>query len=145
MIIIIALQLSVTAEECYYAKMVACDEAEERYVEDLYHAFLILLDKKELVEGRFSVPARFAIKYNNDYIFERAFYITPNILQGFSICIPSDCVTMGDGMLSLSSAVVLGAREARQGIQILTVCKRPNPMPASMSACSRHKGTCPCG
>ena len=110
----------------YLWTMIACDEKEERYVDALYDAFLVATEKKELPRECFRVPLHFATQSRDYYIFERGYYVSQNILRGFSLAIPKDCVVVKDQMIAPAQALTVASWDGKQGLQIV-VLKRKDP------------------
>jgi hypothetical protein len=114
----------------YLWTMIACDEKEERYVDDLYDAFLVATEKKELPKECFRVPLHFATFTGDYYVFERGYYVSQNSLRGFSLAIPKNCVVVKDGMIAPVYPLTVASSDGKQGLQIVMLKrKEPNQPP----------------
>ncbi len=120
---------------CYVSKMIVCDETEERFVEDLYNAFLSFQAREILKKGDLKFPAHFAELSPEFAIVGRSFYITPNTLKGFEIAFPRGALRQEGTMLEVACDLWVKAIDWKQGCCLIQLTKdRPNQRPDGTSA-----------
>jgi len=107
----------------YLAKMIACDEKDERYVAQAYDAFLTLTAGRELKPGELSFPVRVIEKSGDFILIERAYYVSPNEMRGFELFIPKRFVSEKNGLVVTTTALSVAQRITGQGITSFTLQK----------------------
>lgn len=100
----------------YLAKVIACEEKDERYVAQAYDTFLALAAGRNLKAGEMRFPARLVEKRGDFVLIARAYYVSPNELRGFELLAPKDCVSEKDGLVFSTSALSVTQKLTRQGI-----------------------------
>lgn len=106
-------------EHDYVLKMIRCDEKDEQYVSDAYLCHINLLARRVVAKGDLKLPSRLTQKTEEFYVFERAFYVSPNMLRGFILSIPLTLMVEKDGVLENSVPLRLTREDSKQGIVIL--------------------------
>jgi hypothetical protein len=114
----------IAADMGYLERMIAADPKEEAMISDAYDLFLTLMASREIKAGELKYPAKLAIRNVGGIIIERAFYVTPNEMRGFSFFIPKDCVAEKDGVLISTVALAIERDEMKQGIRCLVLKKK---------------------
>jgi hypothetical protein len=134
-----ALAVSSADNLSYLASMIACEEKEELFVDGAFDAFLSLAAGRDVKEGELCFPVRLAKEAHDVVSFERAFYLTPNILRGFELRVPVECLRQKEGMWISIVPLTVAKQRGQQGITSLTLKKKePNqalePMPIAVTA-----------
>jgi hypothetical protein len=129
---LLILAFSVRADDqSYLATMIACEEKEERFVDEAYDAFNTLVVGHDLKKEGLRFPVRLAKEYKGMITFERVFYLTPNILRGFALRVPQDCLRQVDGLWVSVVPLTVAGQDSRQGVTTLTL-KANQPNQASL-------------
>lgn len=105
----------------YIVKTIACDDEEERCVAASYECFIALLSDKRIAAGTLRLPRTLVIERGGNLIFERAYYISPNEMRGFSFAVPRALLVEENGTLRNKRALRLVERSVRQQAQILVL------------------------
>ena len=117
----ISVRATATNDMDYLAKMIACDEKDERYVAEVYDAFLTLSAGRELKAGELRFPIRMVEKQGDFILIERAFYVSPNELRGFELFIPKTLLAERKGLVVSKVPLSVAQTVTRQGITSFTL------------------------
>jgi hypothetical protein len=128
---------AIGADTDYSAKMIACEVKDEIFVLDAYDAFLELLTKRELKKEALRFPEKLMSRTESHVIFSRAYYISTNILAGFELSVPKECMSKKHGVLTSNTELVIAQDYTKQGIRVI-ILKKKEPAwqvePARMAA-----------
>jgi hypothetical protein len=130
-IFLFILPLAVFAEEVktdmpWLASMIACDEKEERYVDEIYENAINLLSGETLKKGDHSFPIHFTEFRPQFAVVDRAYYITPNTFKSFELLIPREAIAIKDGMVTITVDLRLKSKSWRQGTRTLELAIIPS-------------------
>lgn len=115
-------------DSCYLASMIQCDDKDEQFVDGAFDAFVTLTAGGDLKKEALRLPARLAKENQGMICFERTFYLTPNVLRGFALIVPSDCMRQKDGLWISTVPLIVSAQQSQQGVTILTLKKKAQPV-----------------
>jgi hypothetical protein len=111
----------------YLQKMIASDEKDEALIDEAFNAFISLLANGEIKKGELRLPAHLTSRDSGMVAFERAFYLTPNVLRSFELIVPVTCLKQEGGLLISVSDLVVSHRGGTQGsISLALKPKEPN-------------------
>jgi hypothetical protein len=130
-------------DNSYLLSMIACEEKEERFVDDTFNSFNVLSVGRGIKKAELRFPVRLTTEYNGMITFERGFYLTPNILRGFALRVPKDLLKQVDGLWISTAPLIVAAEDSRQGVTTLTLKVNPpnqalEPTPTAVTDRAAH-------
>lgn len=107
------------ASSDYLAAMIACAEKDESLIDGAYSAYHILLASREPKPGELRLPFHLTQRRDETLLFDRAFYISPNVLRGFELLVPVTSMRNEEGVWVSTNSLVVEQQQTRQGITSL--------------------------
>jgi hypothetical protein len=107
------------ADRQYVVSAIDCEESCERYIDDAYAIHIHLLSGKTIPKGALRLPSKLVRQSDSFLIFERAYYVTPNSLRGFSLAIPRSLMAEKDGIITNLSPIRAVKEDWKQGIALI--------------------------
>jgi hypothetical protein len=103
----------------YVIQTIACDEKHESLIEDAFSSYHLLLTVRELKAGELRIPAHLTKTQGDTLLFDRAFYISPNVLRGFELIVPANSMTQKGETWISTVPLSVENEQTRQGITSL--------------------------
>lgn len=130
----------VLAADSYVEKMIRVADKNERYVASAYDAYLTLLVKKSVSKDKIYFPIELLIDRPEYFVLERAYYISPNEMRGFSLALPKKAVKTSDGRVQATSDLAVEEESIHQGIHVLVLKEKRVEQPSSGDSSTRGAG-----
>ena len=111
--------VTLALSDSYVEKVISAKPAEERYVSNAYDVFLMALSKKQMSKSLVDFPVSLCKESGDVFLLERAYYISPNEMRGFSLAFPKSTVRKKGGHIIGIVDLSLKEYELRQGIHCL--------------------------
>ena len=115
------LPLAGVAADMHVEKTVRITEANERYVAKAYDAYLLVIAKRPIPKDFINFPVALLLERPEYFILERAYYITPNELRGFSLAIPKPLMKKIDDRVQATKDLELDKESVHQGIHAIVL------------------------
>jgi hypothetical protein len=125
-IVIAAFLTSVAAmaDESHVTKMIRATPAEERAVSAAYDVYIAAISHRAISKESIDFPLSMIIESSENYIFERAYYISPNEVRGFGLAIPKALTKKQGNRLKAIQDMVLMKEERRQGLHTVVFTQK---------------------
>lgn len=103
-----------------------------------FDVFLHLAASRDVQKEELRFPVGLAKQSQDMVSFERAFYLTPNILRGFELRVPVECLRQKEGMWISIVPLTVAKERRQQGIIALTLKKKEPNQPLEPTITTRR-------
>ena len=112
------------ADESYLAKMIRATPAEERAVSAAYDVYIAAISHRVVSKENIYFPLSMITESADNFILERAYYISPNELRGFGLAIPKGLAQKQGNHLKALQDLMLTKDERHQGLHTLVFTQK---------------------
>ena len=116
--------LSTRAADSYIERMIAAAPDEERAISQAYAVYLTAISREPISKDRIDFPRSLVKETTSHFLLERAYYVAPNVLRGFTLSIPKGSAKTVGGRVKANHDLELKEDHVRQGIHVVVLGQR---------------------